>query len=136
MPTPVPPSGQVPADSTLRLLEAEVTGVPLRPAILLAAARSFRLEAGFTLRGPAPGTTLITADHLTTTTHNQLTPPIRDNGEVAAVSSPDAIPRLARRHPSASRGEPGHAAHRPYQVLSSDTAALRQTPTAVWPSGT
>ena len=40
-------------------------GVPLQPATVLAAARLFRLEAGFALRGPAPGTALVIADHLT-----------------------------------------------------------------------
>jgi len=59
------PPAQSTADSTLALLEAGVTGEPLHPATVLAAARLFRLEAGFKLRGPAPGTALITAYHLT-----------------------------------------------------------------------
>jgi len=59
------PPAQSTADATLGLLEAGVTGVPLHPATVLAAARLFRLQAGFALRGPAPGTALITAAHLT-----------------------------------------------------------------------
>jgi len=58
------PPSQSAAGSTLGLLEAGVTGVPLHPATVLAAASLFRLEAGFALRGPAPGTALITAAHL------------------------------------------------------------------------
>ena len=58
------PPARSTADRTLGLLEVGITGVPLHPATVLAAARLFRLEAGFTLRGPAPGTALITAAHL------------------------------------------------------------------------
>ena len=59
------PPARSTADATLRLLEARVSGVPLHPATVLAAARLFRLEPGYALRGPAPGTALIIAAHLT-----------------------------------------------------------------------
>ena len=59
------PPARSTADGTQGLLEAGMTGVPLHPATVLAAARLFQLHAGFALRGPAPGAALITAAHLT-----------------------------------------------------------------------
>ena len=99
------PPAQPAADAAHGLQSAGLAVGDLHPAAVLAAARLFHLDHGVALRGPRPGTTVVTAGHLPAhdQAYNRLRTTARRRGLIHR-RSPAGTGQKTRNYPSPSGG--------------------------------